>query len=62
MIDKNLIVGMVKNDVAFTVVYDKVTEREKVLKTTTREPGYPGSFEKILSITRVVEIRVFWTH
>jgi hypothetical protein len=53
---------MVKNDVAFTVVYDKVTEREKVLKTTTREPGYPGSFEKILSITRVVEIRVFWTH
>jgi hypothetical protein len=58
MIDSNLIVGMVKNE----TVYDKVTEREKVLKTTTREPGYPGSFEKILSIIIIIEIRVFWTH
>jgi hypothetical protein len=31
-------------------------------KSTTREPGYPGTFEKNLSITRVVKGRVFWTH
>jgi len=29
---------------------------------TTRVPGYPGSFEQKLSISRVVKIRVFWTH
>jgi hypothetical protein len=31
-------------------------------KSTTREPGYTGTFEKNLSITRAVKGRVFWTH
>jgi hypothetical protein len=29
---------------------------------TNRVPGYPGSYENKLSITRVVKLRVFWTN
>ena len=46
----------------FTQWYMVCASVRQLEKTITREPGYPGSYEKILSITRVFEIRVFWTH
>ena len=43
-----------------------VLDRENIWKwldeNDTREPRNPGSFEKIFSIPRVIEVRVFWTH
>ena len=43
------------------------TDRDKINNNwlgliTTRVPEYPDSLEKKISITRVVKIRVFWTH
>ncbi len=33
-----------------------------LLLPITRVPEYPGNQDKKLSITRVLKIRVFWTH
>jgi hypothetical protein len=53
--------------IAILILFTVYTRREKLGrkrekttgKTTTREPGYPGSFKEKLLITRVFKIRVF---